>query len=211
VSVAKRRNAIFRGKPRYRPQRTVLVICEDLKSGKNYLQDANQHFRSHLQIEVIHCGYTDPRGIVAEALTRARNFDQVFCVIDRDAHANFDEALRLAKQSDKVDVCVSYPCFEFWLLLHFKYTRKPYAAAGKRSAADRLVADLCAYPGMQKYDKGRSKGLFAELLGDRFDMARKHAPRALRDALEKKEMNPSTRLFEVLELMERMATPQILD
>lgn len=208
--MAQRRNSIVRGKPRYRPQPTVLVICEDLESGKNYLQDANQYFRSHLQIEVIHCGRTDPRGIVSEALKRTKNFDRVICVIDRDNHANFDQALQLARQSRKLDVCASYPCFEFWLLLHFGYTRRPYTAAGGRSAADRLVADLRAHPGMGTYDKGQSKGIFASLLGERLALAREVAPRVLRDALESGEMNPSTRLFEVLDLMERMATPQVL-
>jgi hypothetical protein len=209
--VAKRRNTIFRGKPRYRPQPTVLIICEDLESGKNYLQDANQYFRAHLQIEVVHCGKTDPRGIVVEALKRAKNFDRVICAIDRDTHANFAEALQLATQSKKLEVCVSYPCFEFWLLLHFKYTRRPYVAAGGRSAADRLVADLRKFPGMEAYDKGQSEGIFAQLLGEKFNMARERAPRALKDALESGEMNPSTKLFEVLEQMEKMAIPQVLD
>jgi hypothetical protein len=142
---------------------------------------------------------------VTEALKCAKNFDRVICAIDRDAHPNFDEALQLARNSDKVDVCVSYPCFEFWLLLHFEYTRRPYIAAGNRSAADRLVADLSAFPGMEGYDKGKSKGIFAQLLGNRFNAARERAPRALNDALLNENMNPSTRLHETIQLMERMA------
>jgi len=206
--VVKRSSTISRAKPRYLPQPTVLIICEDLQSGKNYLQDANQHFRSHVQIEVAHCGKTDPCGIVTEALRRAKSFDRVICAIDRDTHANFDKALRLAKQSKKVDVCVSYPCFEFWLLLHFKHTRKPYVAAGGRSAAERLIADLRAFPEMDTYDKGKCQGIFASLLGEKLKVARSRAPKVLKDAVESGEMNPSTRLFEVLELMERMATPR---
>lgn len=209
--MAKRRNTIVRGKPRYHPQPTVLVICEDLQSGKNYLQDANQHFRSNLKIEVVHCGKTDPRGIVAEAIKRAKNFDRVICAIDRDAHANFDEALQLARQSSKVDVCVSYPCFEFWLLLHFRHTRRPYLAAGGRSAADQLLTELREFPEMEAYDKGKSQRVFGQLLGERFAAARLRAPQVLRDAVESGEMNPSTRLFEVLDLMEQMATLRTLD
>lgn len=107
--MAQRRNTILRGKPRYQPQPTVLVICEDAKSGKSYLHDANQYFRSNFQIS--HCGHTDPAGIVREGLKRAKTFDRVICVIDRDAHANFDEAQQLAQQSSKLHLCVSYPCF----------------------------------------------------------------------------------------------------
>lgn len=205
--MAKRPNTIFRGKPRYRPQPTILVLCEDLKSGKNYLQDVNRHFRSNFHVEIAHCGHTDPAGIVKEGLKRARKFDRVICAIDRDSHANFDEAVQLAKQSSKLDLCVSHPCFEYWLLLHFQYTRKPYKAAGDQSAADRLIADLSKFPEMSEYHKGKSTGIFAQLLGERFEAARMRGPQALKDAIESGDMNPSTKLFELIKLMEDMAKP----
>lgn len=204
-----RPNTIFRDKPKYRPQPTILVLCEDLKSGNHYLRDANQHFRSNFRIS--HCGYTDPAGIVKEGLKCAAKFDRVICAIDRDDHANFDEALRLAQQSNKLELCVSHPCFEYWLLLHFRYTRKPYKAVGVQSAADRLIVDLSAFPEMSEYHKGKSTGVFARLLGERFDVARRRGPRALKDAIESGDMNPSTRLFELIELMEKMAKPQAIN
>lgn len=105
-----------RAKPRFKPQPTVLVICEDTKSGKRYLEDASLYFRVRVQVDIIHCGNTDPKGIVKEAISRQGKFDHVFCAIDRDTHKNFDEVLNLANTSKKVEVIVSYPCFEFWLL-----------------------------------------------------------------------------------------------
>lgn len=96
-------------------------------------------------------------------------------------------------------------------MLHFQYTRKPYKAAGVQSAADRLIADLSAYDEMSDYHKGKSTGVFATLLGERFDAARKRGPQALRDAIESDDMNPSTRLFELIDLMEQLERPVALN
>lgn len=197
-----------RPKPRYKPQPKVLVICEDTKSGKRYLEDASQHFRVKIQVEIIHCGKTDPKGIVKEAISRQKKFDHIFCAIDRDTHQNFDEALILAKTAEKVDVIVSYPCFEFWLLLHFGYNRKPYAAAGKHSAADLLIKDLCTYPDLENYEKGKDLSIFKLLVGKRFDEARRIAPKVLAEAIASEEMNPSTRLHELIDLFEKLSLPQ---
>jgi hypothetical protein len=139
-----------RPKSRFKPQPTVLVICEDSKSGLNYLKDASRYFRVDAKIEISHCGRTDPKGIVEEALARQNKFDQVYCVIDRDSHPSFMEAIRLAGASDKVCVIASFPCFEYWLLLHFGYCRKPYSAVGNDSAADNLIKDLRKNVGMEK-------------------------------------------------------------
>jgi RloB-like protein len=139
--MARSSNSYRRAPARFRAQPTILVICEDEKSGRHYLQDASQFFRADVHFEFTHCGHTDPLGIVRAALKRAPRFDSVYCVIDRDSHHHFAEAINLADKSEKVTVIVSYPCFEYWLLLHFNESRKPYTAAGNKSAADVLIDD----------------------------------------------------------------------
>lgn len=154
----------FGRKPaRYKPQPRVLVLCEDSKSSLQYLREAAQHFRVHAQVEVAHPGKTDPKGIVTEAINRRRSLDRVFCVIDRDTHHGFDAALQAAVQGD-VQTIVSHPCYEFWVLLHFRYTRAGFAASGGHSAADHVVQQVRAEAGMQDYAKGSSAGLFEKLL-----------------------------------------------
>lgn len=197
-----------RPKSRLKPQPTVLVICEDTKSGKRYLEDASLHFRVTVLVEITHCGKTDPLSIVKEAISRQGKFDHVFCVIDRDTHATFDEALRFAKTSQKLEIIVSYPCFEFWLLLHFGYNRKPYAAAGKHSAADLLIRDLCNHPAFENYDKGKDLSIFKLLLGKQFEDARRIAPNVLTEAIASEEMNPSTKLHELIDFLEKLSSPQ---
>jgi hypothetical protein len=46
-------------------------------------------------------------------------YDEVWCVFDVDEHARVMQAQRLAAQ-EEVRIAVSNPCFELWLLLHFR-------------------------------------------------------------------------------------------
>lgn len=197
-----------RRKSSLKPEPIVLVICEDTKSGKRYLDDASLHFRVKVQVEITHCGKTDPKGIVEEAISRQKKFDHVFCAIDRDTHKNFDEALNLANTSKKVKVIVSYPCFEFWLLLHFSHCRKPYAAVGEYSAADLVIKDLRTHACLKNYDKGNDQNIFNLMLNNGFNEARRIAPKVLEQAIESGEMNPSTQLHELLDFFEKLSTPQ---
>ncbi|MCF7966035.1 MAG: RloB family protein [Methylobacter tundripaludum] len=205
--MARDSNSLKRQKPKFKPQPKVLVICEDSKSGKRYLEDASLYFRINVVVEITHCGKTDPLNIVKEAISRQGKFDRVFCAIDRDTHETFGEALNLVKTSKKVEIIASYPCFEFWLMLHFSYNRKPYAAAGKYSAADLLIKDLRTHPGLEKYDKGEDMGIFKLLLA-RFAEARRIAPKVLTEAIASEEMNPSTRLHELLDFFEELSSPR---
>ncbi len=194
---------------KYKPQPKVLVVCEDKKSGKSYLEDACYHFRITNEVKIIHCGKTDPLGIVTEATEHRDTYDLIYCVIDRDSHENFDEALNVAQAREKIEIIASYPCFEFWLLIHFiGNNRKPYCVSGKNSAADMLVKDLKKHPGFESYDKGEDKNIFAMLLGDKLDKARKEAPRILDDAIKCGEMNPSTKLHELIDFLEKLSSPQ---
>jgi hypothetical protein len=102
-----------------------------------------------------------------------------------------------------VTVIRSYPCYEFWLLLHFRYTRKPYEQAGKFSPADQLVRDLKKEEGMQNYDKSSFR-CFSYLL-PRMTQAMQHAARSLKDAEQVGEMNPSTEMHILLEELKALA------
>lgn len=210
MSMARSADSLNRPKSRYKPQPTLLVICEDSKSGERYLKDASYHFRVDVKVEITHCGNTDPIGIVNEAMARQGKFDQVFCVIDRDNHPSFDEALVKAKTSKKVGVIASYPCFEFWLLLHFVHTRKPYTSVGNASAGDRLIRELRTHPGMESYAKGDEQSVFDLLLGEKFNFARREAPKILSEALAGGEMNPSTAVHELIDLFENLSKPQLI-
>lgn len=209
--MVKSSNRFDRKKPSLKQQARILVICEDTKSSLIYLQEATRYFRAQAEIDIVHSGKNDPLNIVKEAVRRRNYFDKIYCVIDRDSHEGFDQALKLAAENaDQVAVIASYPCYEYWLLLHFRTTSKPYAAAGKNSSGDLLIKDLCKEDGMDKYAKGDSKGIFDRLFHMLPD-ARKRAAERIAEANMNESFDPSTRIHELMDLFELLGKPQPID
>lgn len=211
--MAKTASSFARNKPSLKPQPRILVLCEDSKSSRRYLEDANDYFRSFASVEISHCGKTNPIGIIREAISAcSRKYEFAYCVIDRDTHPFFDDALQLARQhSEKIALIVSYPCYEFWLLLHFGKTRKPYNRARNSSAGDLLVKDLIAADTiMRGYEKGGAIGLFDALL-DRFPLARKWSKQILEEAAEDGALNPSTSLHLLMDRLEELGQPKKIE
>lgn len=196
-----------RSAQRFQVNAKVLIICEDSKSGKTYLEDAKKSFNVDVLVQVAHAGCTDPRGIVQHALDSEKKYDTVYCVIDRDTHETFDEAQILAATSKKIQLIVSYPCFEFWLFLHFEFSRKSYRPAGGVSPGGQVLRTLKSCPGMANYEKGGGDGLFDSLF-PLLPEARKRSIRALREAEDVSELNPSSRLHELFDDFEVLAKPK---
>jgi hypothetical protein len=107
------------------------------------------------------CGRgADPLSVVNFAIKTFKQepeFDRVYCVFDRDRHTTYDAALdkvrrtRLGKGT-KIFAIPSVPCFEFWLLLHFIYTTKPFDASLGDSICSRVIEELKKY--LPEYQKG---------------------------------------------------------
>jgi hypothetical protein len=173
----------------------------------DYLYDAARHFRANFQVEIVHVDKTDPLGIVSAAINRQNSYEKVFCAIDRDRHEGFNEALAMADlHKTKVRIIVSYPCYEYWLLLHFKKSRKPYVAAGGRSPGEVLVHDLQLEEGMAGYAKGGKENVFKKL-ESRLQDAIERASQVLTEAGMDGALNPSTRLHELILEFKELGNP----
>lgn len=84
------------------------------------------------------------------------DFDFVFCVFDKDDHANYKQAINeISKIKNKAEfhAITSVPCFEFWLLLHFCCKTKPFRSVKGKSAAEQVVCELQNY--IQRYKERR--------------------------------------------------------
>ncbi|MBF0516026.1 MAG: RloB domain-containing protein [Nitrospirae bacterium] len=111
-------------------------------------------------------GGSDPKTLVDKAEEEFKiqlnkyqpGYDRVFVIFDRDTHSTFDAAKNkinvLNKQhKDKFKVIISVPCFELWLVLHFKYSSKPYQTIPTaKSACDCVIDDL--KKDIKNYEKG---------------------------------------------------------
>ena len=127
-------------------------------------------------------------------------YDEVYCVFDRDEHERFDTARSKVKNWRLIPI-TSWPCFEYWILLHFGYTRKPYTHAGEKTPSQNCLSDLKEkFPGYQK----NAGGLFSEL-GDKIEVAKIHSKTALKEAIETKNFNPSTEFHTLIEYLQSLA------
>ena len=144
------------------PYDVILIVCEGAKTEPNYFTELKNAFRLS-NANVMICGRgSDPLSVVdfaIETFRREPEFDRVYCVFDRDRHTTYSAALdkvkrtRLGKRS-KIFAIPSVPCFEFWLLLHFTYTTKPFDAPFGASICSNVIEELKKYlPGYQKGDQ----------------------------------------------------------
>ncbi len=117
-----------------RPElRTLLVFCEGDKTEPDYLNGLRRlpEVRRNAAVKIeIDTDHGVPLTLVKLAAERKKRNDQVgsgavdeyWCVFDVEwprNHPDLDQAVRLARQND-IKLAISNPCFEIWLLLHFK-------------------------------------------------------------------------------------------
>ena len=196
----KPRQHVSRRGPKREPYDRVLIVCEGSKTEPKYFQElVDRHRLSTANIVVTGIG-EDPIQIVQRAKmlrqkeqSHGEKYDSVYCVFDRDEHSSFDQACAVASESD-LKLARSWPCFEFWLLLHFRFTRAPYARSGGRSPAENCIRNLRIK--LPNYNKAM-RGIFAELECHLED-AKTNARLALVDAVETNEYNPSTEIHELV-------------
>ena len=87
------------------PRVTVKVVNEHdkpmplVKTAKRYKEDAEQEAACEKDDNLV--------------------YDSVWCVFDIDDHSKIAEAKEMARDNN-IDLAVSNPCFELWLLLHFR-------------------------------------------------------------------------------------------
>ena len=188
------------------PYDRVLIVCEGEKTEFTYFKELCNHYSlSSANIAVISTG-SDPRSLVEKAKNlqdaekkQGEKYDKIHCVFDRDTHATFDSACDQAKQNN-FQITDSWPCFEYWLLLHFAYNRKPFLPGTGKTASENCIKEFIEkLPNYQKNMPDTFKILFSQL-----ENAKKNSKTALKDAKNTKEYNPSTKVHLLVEYLQQL-------
>lgn len=130
---------------RYREHRKVvvfnkrgLILCEG-ETEENYFNGLisqpkyKRKFQS-INVKVFKPKNHSPFGMVKEAkkmISLAKSeknpYDFVWVVFDKDGHAKIPDAFELARTSTlKINIAFTIPCFEYFVLLHYDKTTKPF-------------------------------------------------------------------------------------
>ncbi|MCP9493487.1 MAG: RloB family protein [Pyrinomonadaceae bacterium MAG19_C2-C3] len=123
-------------------EQTFLIVCEGKQTEPNYFNSFRVRTATTVTVKGIGANTVS---LVREALqlTEGEDYDQVWCVFDRDSFPakNFNDALTLA-QNNNIEVAYSNQAFELWFLLHFNY----YDAAMSRASYIERLSGLLGHP-----------------------------------------------------------------
>jgi len=143
----------------------------------------------------------DPRSVVEfgfGAYHRDGDYDRLYCVFDRDTHPkqNFDAAIQRLRRArgNGVDAhwTVSFPCFEYWILLHYERTASPYTHPD--SPCSQVIADVKDH--LPNYGKGMQR-LYDETK-PYLDEALERSKQRWAQAKGSRSYNPSTKVHQLV-------------
>jgi hypothetical protein len=166
MAARRRRNddrALTRRAPSRAPLPLLLVVCEGEVTEPQYLRGFSQAQGANTVRLHIQAPGGDPRALVERAselrddaaarAARERDenlaYDEVWCVFDVDDHARLQAASELAQRKG-IDLAVSNPSFELWLILHF---REQGAHLTSRRAAQLLAKHIRDYRKHVRYEE----------------------------------------------------------
>jgi RloB-like protein len=185
-----------------RESRRLLVVCGSAGNEARYVKGLNRHLQNAaVSVTVAEKGCA-PSQVVRYAIDKAKGasgpFDEVYCVVDVDdfgACGDLGRAVDLAaKASDadlSVQLIVSNPCFELWVILHFIDHRAHAASYEQIKPIVRKVAP--------NYDKS-SLDFMRHGYADAYLLAAQRA-KALEPSGADHSANPSTNMWQLVQAM----------
>lgn len=191
-----KKSTIKRKRPNLNLKKVIFIFCEGEKTEINYFK-ALREFLGLTSVHIKTSPHSSPINIVKYAIRQAKEineYDEIYCVFDRDIHGDFDEALKLA-DNNHFEVIVSDPCFEFWILLHFTQTAQNFSTNAKPCQAVQKHKDF--KKNLPHYSKDY----------DFEDIINKHLATAIKNANAINKTNLSVRqtpYTQVVTLVERL-------
>jgi hypothetical protein len=187
--------------PSRRPRKRILVLCEGQNTEPQYLLGFKRWCRNPLVEVVVDAEHGVPLTLVRRAkdarleaerrAARERDenvaYDEVWCVFDTDEHPHLEQACQMARDNE-IEVALSNPCFELWLLLHF---RDSPGMQGRKDVGRLLRKHV------SEYDKRVDFGDYLPGYGAAVERARRLAAAARDD--EEDGRNPTTGVHRLTE------------
>ncbi len=119
------------------PKKLIILICEGSKTEINYFQSIFNSNSQNLRFYSLKCYQPQdysPLGIVNQCIFEIDNAKinkikksdfSVWAIFDRDNHSGLEMSFQKAK-SKNIKIIYSSICFEYWILLHYSRTTRPF-------------------------------------------------------------------------------------
>lgn len=194
----------------------ILILTEGEKTEVNYFNSfkRSEKYRRNLSgidIKIYKPKNHSPLGLVKEALAKAKikkndKYDIIWIIFDKDGHQGIPNTFEEVRQhnqdnpNNKINIGFSSICIEYWILLHFEKTSKPF------KKCDEVIGHIESSGHITDYEKGKFK---YEILveKDKIDKAVENAKwLASRQESELKndriyEINPVTTVHRLVQLL----------
>lgn len=192
-------------KPGNKSISSLWIFCEG-ETERNYFAQLKAVERiKGMQIRPVICEDKNIVGIVKYSINHLKHNryflkgDSVVYVFDRDKNTNedFEEAKKMVKNPN-IQLILSNPCFEFWILLHFELYYEP------------------VYPQLLKVKLQKHMGSYKKNdpniynnTKDKIETAKEYSKKVYQMHIDEnrqilcEESNPSTMLFQLIELIQQ--------
>jgi len=185
-------------------KKQIFIACEGKNTERYYLNKFKHlcELENVVRVELLPHEHTSARELVEDVLKfkEAEN-DELWIICDKDGYTKHHEAFCTAKDNG-VNIAFSSISFEYWLLLHFKYTA--YSFTKSKNVEDFLKHNYL--PGYDKsdenvFDKVKDK---TQTAINNAKKLRKAIKTANYDDCKIYELNPYTNVDELLCAIENL-------
>ena len=113
----------------------IRLVCEGKKTEPNYFNGLLRSVGIKRADPAFKAKDNSPLGVAreAKAIHKAAMKDKIpadkifiFAVFDRDGHAGVSDAIEMLRNTP-VKTVFSNVCFEYWILLHYEQTQRPFS------------------------------------------------------------------------------------
>ena len=200
-----------RGSSQRQPRRRVLIVSEGRTELAYLCELLDCLGLNRANVKMRQGQPSNPDGVLGDARQHfeadPEEYSRIFCVFDRDEHQSFAPVLQEIqtgiRRGEIISAVPSVPCFEYWLLLHFENTTRPYPVSEDESSCSQVEKDLRKC--MPEYRKAMKGARHWQRITSKLVDARKNSKETLRQAeLEPDENYPYTRMHELVDYLERM-------
>lgn len=145
-----------------------LILCEG-QTEENYFKGllSQEKYRrkfASVDVQVFKPKDNSPVGLVTRAKEKIKEskreknpYNFIWVIFDRDGHARIPDAFEIARISNPIiKIAFSIPCFEYFVLLHFERSAKPYVKC------DEVISQIKKQGYIPDYEK--SANIFQVLL-----------------------------------------------
>lgn len=187
----------------------ILILTEGLTE-EIYFKTLKKNLKLN-SVEVLKSSYTDSNGIIQDAKSKGiksvdnhNEYNYIFCVFDLDTVKNKQFLLEIEqynrkyeKISSSIYPILTFPCIEFWFILHYNCHSAPFSDGQNRSVGENTKVEFKKY--QEEYHETSYKCI--DDLALKYKTAMHNARVLMEQQMNCNSCNPVTNIHQLIMLL----------